>query len=258
MKRIFKNLLFAGCMVVLCHCKTQNETSIPEEITSDWTVFSYPDVDFTNEDSVAKGAPYAKYIPDPEQMIRQTALRVCQQLYQSPKEVPNVEQVVYRIHDYDGISGKGGEPPVIHVSFSSDYLDKQIKAGSTKEKIIDEIVGVLVHEMTHAYQQSCKYEGEGWSVIEGIADAVRFLEGYIDVSLRKPGGHWNDGYKTTGFFIAWIQQHKKSDFLYQLNQSVGKDLDWQWEPNMSQITGHTVAELWAEYQEYLKAQNGMD
>lgn len=258
MKRIFISLLLAGGMAILCQCKNQNESTIDKETVVDWSSFSYPEIDFTNEDILAKGAPYPTYMPDPEQMIQETALRVCQQLYHSPKEVPNVEKVVYRIHDYDGISGKGGEPPVIHVSFSSDYLDKQIKAGSSKDKIVDEIVGVLVHEMTHAYQQSCKYEGEGWSVIEGIADAVRYLEGYIDISLRKSGGHWNDGYKTTGFFIAWIQQNGNSDFLYQLNQSVGKDFDWQWEPNVSQITGKSVEVLWEEYQVYLRALEGND
>lgn len=252
MKRNFFYLLMAGYMGVLCHCKSSAEQPELTEEMDVWSTFNYPQVDFTNEDVEGKGAGYATYISNPEQMIKETALRVCQQLYFSPSEAPNVEKIVYRVHDYDGISGKGGEPPLIHVSFSSDYLDKQIKAGASKETIIDEVVGVLVHEMTHAYQQSCKYEGDGWSVIEGIADAVRYREGFIDLSLRQPGGSWADGYKTTGFFIAWITEHKDPNFLYQLNQSVGQDYHWTWEPNMQKLLGVSVESVWEEYQSYLK------
>ncbi|WP_422362069.1 basic secretory protein-like protein [Reichenbachiella sp.] len=252
MKRCIFYLLMVGQPGMLCQCKSSNEQpEIIEEIDV-WSTFSYPQVDFTNEDLEGKGAEYATYIPNPEQMIKETALRVCQQLYLNPEEVPNVEKIVYRVHDYDGISGKGGEPPVIHVSFSSDYLDKQIKAGASKETIVDEVVGVLVHEMTHAYQQSCKYEGDGWSVIEGIADAVRYREGFIDSSLRQPGGSWTDGYKMTGFFIAWITEYKKPEFLCELNQNVGQDFDWAWEPNIQKLLGVSVESLWGEYQSHLK------
>lgn len=258
MKKSLMYLLMAGQVAMLCQCKSQSEQVEILEETNEWSAFAYPIVDFTNEDIEGKGAPYATYIPNPEQMIKNTAIRVCQQLYHSAGEVPDVRQIVYRVHDYDGISSKGGEPPVIHISFSSDYLDKQIKAKASKETIVDEVEGVLVHEMTHAYQQSCKYEGDGWSVIEGIADAVRFREGFIDVSLRKPGGSWADGYKTTGFFIAWVAEHKDEEFLYRLNQSVGKDFEWQWESNIQTLMQTSIESLWKEYQSFLIDQENQD
>lgn len=252
MKQIFIILLIVGNTGLLCQCQSKAEyvESLMDDST-DWSDFKYPDIDFTNEDINGKGINYAMYVPNPEEMIQETALRVCQQLYKRTSEIPDVQKIEYRVHDYEGISGKGGEPPVIQISFSSDYLDQQIKAEVSKEKIVDEIVGVLVHEMTHAYQQSCEYKGEGWSIIEGIADAVRYREGYIDVSLRKSGGNWTDGYKTTGFFIAWIAEYKKSDFLYLLNQSVGKDFNWTWEPHIQSIMGTSVESLWNEYQNFL-------
>ena len=62
-------------------------------------------------------------------------------------------------------------------------------------------------KLVHAYQFEPKESGSyqanekhSGACIEGLADAVRAQAGYFDMSTRKPGGNWMDGYRTTGLF----------------------------------------------------------
>ena len=49
-------------------------------------------------------------------------------------------------------------------------------------------------------------------MIEGVADAVRLLNGCFTPEDRPKGGHYMDGYRTTGFFLAWLTENKDRDF----------------------------------------------
>ena len=53
-------------------------------------------------------------------------------------------------------------------------------------------------------------------MIEGVADAVRYLNGGFTLEDRPKGGHYMDGYRTTGFFLAWLTQTKSPDFLRKI------------------------------------------
>ena len=119
--------------------------------------------------------------------------------------------------------------------------------------------GVLYHELTHAYQLEPQGIGgykpgtEFWVFIEGMADAVRYHNGFFPVDSRKPGGHWMDGYRTTGFFLEWLTG-KDPDFLRKFNKSALEIVPWSFDKAMKHIFGEQVTtdSLWEEYQAFLK------
>ncbi|MDD2646282.1 MAG: basic secretory protein-like protein, partial [Bacteroides sp.] len=82
-----------------------------------WMNFSYPKIDFENK---AKGTEgwniYNRIVPNPEEFIQQHALEVVKTLYWSSEDsIPNVETIKYTLEDVDGISAKGGQPPVVNI-----------------------------------------------------------------------------------------------------------------------------------------------
>ena len=91
-----------------------------------------------------------------------------------------------------------------------------------------------------------------WACIEGLADAVRAQAGYFDMSTRKPGGNWMDGYRTTGFFIQWLTT-KDPDAIRKFHETV-RDLDeWSFDKAMKRMFGDdaSIEGLWNEYQAFL-------
>ena len=85
-----------------------------------------------------------------------------------------------------------------------------------------------------------------------MADAVRAHNGYFPPTNRRPGGHWLDGYQTTGFFLDWLTT-KEKDFLRQFNQSTLENITWSFDGAIKHELGeqHSVEALWNEYQNYL-------
>ena len=65
--------------------------------------------------------------------------------------------------------------------------------------------GVLYHELTHGFQLEPQGIGSYgtnktfWAMIEGVADAVRYLNGGFTLEDRPKGGHYMDGYQEPGF-----------------------------------------------------------
>ncbi|WP_422362068.1 basic secretory protein-like protein [Reichenbachiella sp.] len=239
-------------ILLLQACDSKKEST--EEVTqsaSTWEEFHYPEVEFVLDDPQGRAKNFKEFVPDLEELIKEEALAVSKILYEKPNEVPRVDSVIYTVCEFEGLSGKGGVRPIIHFVFGSQYFATMLDS-LDKEAIREEIIGVMVHEVAHAYQKDCKYEGDGWSVIEGIADAVRYLEGYVDLSHQKVGGSYQDGYKTTGFFMVWIMQNKDKDFLKKLNKSLEENYDWKWDENILNLTGQSVDSLWEEYQNYLQ------
>lgn len=240
------NVISKITLVILFSCTCLNLFS---QINK--TDFKEPRVDFINLDSTSKGTLYVDITKNPEDLIKKTSFKVCQVLYRNVEEIPNVEMVKYTVSDYSGISAKGGIPPVINISFSSGYLEKKFNVTNRDTlQLLNEIVGVLSHELTHAYQWD---DGDRYSeiggVIEGIADAVRTLLGYKDYNSKKPGGSYKDAYSTSAFFFVWIERNIQKDFIYKLNQSMLPDdgVKWTWK-QVEIITGTPVEKLWEQYQ----------
>ena len=164
--------------------------------------------------------------------------------------------VVYTLKDYDGVSAKSGNPANTSIVYSTQHIEKS--ANESLYKLDFETRGVLYHELVHAYQFEPKGIGSYstnktfWACIEGLADAVRAQAGYFDMSTRKPGGNWMDGYRTTGFFIQWLTT-KDPDAIRKFHETV-RDLDeWSFDKAIKRMFGEdaSIEGLWNEYQAFL-------
>ena len=169
-------------------------------------------------------------------------------------------KIDYTLKDYAGVSAKSGNPAETAIVYSTQHIEKS--ARESLYKLDYETRGVLFHELVHAYQFEPKGIGsystnrEFWACIEGLADAVRAEAGLFDIAaLRKPGGHWLDGYKTTGFFLQWLTT-MNPDALREFHVTV-RDMDvWSFDKAMRAMFGPEkgIEQMWAEYQQFLQSQ----
>ncbi|WP_459190493.1 basic secretory protein-like protein [Parabacteroides sp. APC149_11_2_Y6] len=199
---------------------------------------------------------YAQIIPNPEAYIQKHARKVLETLYFSPEDsIPGIREIHYTLKDYKGVSAKDGAPPSISIVYSTSWIEKSFGQRDTA-KVDYETRGVLYHELTHGFQ--LEPQGIGtygtnktfWAMIEGVADAVRCLNGCFKDEDRPKGGNYNDGYRTTGFFFAWLTHNKDKDFLRKLNRSTLEVIPWSFEGGIQYALGKDqhVEDLWKEYQ----------
>ncbi len=220
-----------------------------------WTHFAYPKINFINKTLGGNGDLYTDLVPKPIDLINSVCLDVCKILYRSVDEIDVLNILDYSIEDIETISAKGGNPPHINIFFSSSYL-KNKKGEMSDKELVDEIVGVLYHELTHGYQYAPKGAGayangtDFFGFLEGMADYVRLKAGYSSYDYRKTGGHWNDGYKVSAFFIDWLHT-KDADFIYKMNQTAQTIIPWSWDAATQEILSQPTQELWNEYQDFL-------
>ncbi|MBI3712449.1 MAG: pre-peptidase C-terminal domain-containing protein [Burkholderiales bacterium] len=210
-----------------------------------------PTVDFRNDLSPG-GLKFNQLVPDVNSYIQIIAENVQKTIYHNASEVPAFSTLELHIERWEtepnGVAWKAGDPPRIIVNVNAYHLERIAAAGGD---VAEEVRGILFHEMTHAYQFST---GVDLPAIEGLADTVRYLNGYIPTSFRHTGGSWTDSYKTTAFFFAWIKERKGyPDFPYCFNQQ-GRpgNSGWSWDGAMRACTGgNTTQALWNEYQSWL-------
>lgn len=205
------------------------------------------------EDTSAKGQLFTDAIPDPEAFVQDVGRRVCRILYRQPDEVRDANHITLIIRDDPDYAGwKSGDVGDITVMISTSHL-ADITAGGGD--VAEEIEGILLHEMTHMYQQDDKAPGEGTyarmaNVIEGVADFVRIRAGSPPPgAVPSKAGEWDDeGYWKPAFFLLWIDV-RNPDFLYRLNLSMKPGDGIAWTPDtITDIAGETVDGLWAQYQ----------
>ncbi|WP_237275472.1 basic secretory protein-like protein [Tenacibaculum ovolyticum] len=182
-------------------------------------------------------------------------LSVVKRLYKTPEEVPNFTdlELVFDPNYCGGIAAKSGNPPKIRITNSTHYLTMVLK--QSKEELLAEIGGTLTHEVTHAYSHEPKNAGEYaegndfFGFIEGIADFVRYKEGYsslADVTIDA-NSKWLKGYNGSAFFINYLNDNY-IDFAYKLNQSCKTIDPWTFKKATEQIVnGKTIEQLWNDY-----------
>lgn len=221
----------------------------------DWSDYDVGKVEFRNLSPDTQGAElYARIVPYPELFIQECARQVLNTLYFSPLDsIPKVEVITYELKSYDGISAKSGNPPAVMITYSTDWIEKSYKGDV--ELLVRENKGVLWHELTHAYQ--LEPQGIGtygtnktfWAFIEGMADAVRCVNGGFTRDDRPKGGNYMDGYRTTGFFLVWLMETKDSNFLRNFNRSTLHVKPWSFQGAIRYCLGeeYDIDRLWEEY-----------
>lgn len=243
-------------LLLISSCKQNPAESSPEPVTetkTGWETFVPPQISFNNEDANGQGKYFTLYISNPDSLELATCLKVCKLLYKKPEEVVKISRLVLTVRDMSGVAFTTGHGPATEKTtvFSSQYLKGLINNSQmSKKDVINEICGVITHETAHVFQSDNNYlVKESWSVIEGIADCVRYLAGDDKISRRHAGGSRLDGYTTTGFFIAWLQEKKDPEFLYKLNKYVGEhQTDFTWGAACWKLLDKSVNDLWNEYQ----------
>ncbi|RYF49015.1 MAG: hypothetical protein EOO38_08885 [Cytophagaceae bacterium] len=202
-----------------------------------------PQVGFALLDSTSNGAAFNKLIPDAASFVQQAARDVCKTLYRNPSEVPNTPRVNIVIRSYPtGVAYTTDDT----ITLSAEYVGR---AANPSGGGAYEIKGVLVHEMTHVYQQdNGAYSRIAW-LIEGVADYTRYRTGYFSINNRHKGGKYTDSYQTTGFFLDYLDR-RSPGFAYNLNQSLGNLPLNTWQTDyIANYFKSSVDQLWLDYQD---------
>ncbi|MVP00456.1 basic secretory protein-like protein [Paenibacillus lutrae] len=196
--------------------------------------------------NLAGYAPFNQALPDAQRDILAILRKVNEILYKSPEDMPvRVKKIVVQIEDVPGAAWISGDNEVKTLGISSQHL---AYFAANTSSLRDEIIGMLYHELGHAYQYS-NFD------VEAVADSLRFAAGYHNRYGISPGGAWyNTG---TANFIRWIEDTKYRGFIRALNATsspYGLDANqfqaWK-ESRFLSITGIDVNTLWNQYQQSL-------
>ena len=182
MKKI--HLIYAACLLVgmgACAASVQKQVKDNSDV---WKEYNTGAVLFEDKAPETLGSDiYHRIIPDAESYIKEQARTVLATLYNSPEDsIPAVHKIHYTLEDINGISAKGGGNGDVTIFYSTRHIEKSFAANDTA-KLFFETRGVLLHELTHAYQLEPQGIGSYgtnrvfWAFIEGMADAVRVANG---------------------------------------------------------------------------------
>lgn len=243
-----------GGMMMFTACGTSKKAASADK----WESFKIKDIFFDDQAPDSKGSKiYHAIIPDPEAYINKVSREVLNTLYFSPKDsIPALERLHYKLEDTKGISAKGGGNGYVDIFYSTRHVERSF-ANNDTARVDFETRGVLLHELTHAFQlepQGIGNYGNSktvWAFIEGMADAVRVANGGFHGEQDRPkGGNYTDGYRHAGYFFVWIRDHKDPDFLRKFNRSTLEVVPWSWDGAIKHILGdkYTMDGLWHEYQ----------
>ena len=230
----------------------------PGASISQWDDYFVGKICFEDKSPESEGSRiYHSLIPNPEEYIAEQARTVLSTLYFSPDDsIVPVNNLYYTIEEMDGISGKGGGNGEVSIYYSTKYVANSF-ADKDTAKVFFETRGVLLHELTHAYQlepQGIGTYGSNrvfWAFIEGVADAVRIANGGFSGEADRPkGGNYMDGYRTAGYFFVWLRDNKDPDFIRKINRSTLEVIPWSFDGAIKHIFGENadVDTLWKEYQ----------
>lgn len=178
MKKI--HLIYAACLLVgmgACAASVQKQVKDNFDV---WKEYNTGAILFEDKAPETLGSDiYHRIIPDAESYIKEQARTVLATLYNSPEDsIPAVHKIHYTLEDINGISAKGGGNGDVTIFYSTRHIEKSFAANDTA-KLFFETRGVLLHELTHAYQLEPQGIGSYgtnrvfWAFIEGMADAVR-------------------------------------------------------------------------------------
>ena len=224
-----KTIFAAACLAVgLVSCNPSADR------LAVWKDYDVGAIEFEDKAVGTRGSEiYHEIIADPEDYIAEQARTVLSTLYDSPEDsIATVKKLRYTLEDTDGISAKGGGNGHVNIFYSTRHVEKSFGGGGDVDKVLFETRGVLLHELTHAYQ--LEPQGIGtygtnrvfWAFIEGMADAVRVANGGFGPDARP------------------------KDFLRKFNRSTLEVIPWSFDGAVKRILGeeYDIDSLWREYQ----------
>ena len=210
MKKI--HLIYAACLLVgmgACAASVQKQVKDSSDV---WKEYNTGAVLFEDKAPETLGSDiYHRIIPDAESYIKEQARTVLATLYNSPEDsIPAVHKIHYTLEDINGISAKGGGNGDVTIFYSTRHIEKSFAANDTA-KLFFETRGVLLHELTHAYQ-------------------------------LEPQG--------IGYFFVWLRDNKDPEFLRKFNRSTLEVIPWSFDGAIKHVLGdeYNIDELWHEYQ----------
>ncbi|WP_268626317.1 basic secretory protein-like protein [Paenibacillus alvei] len=187
-------------------------------------------------------------LPNAQQEILTILRKLNEILYKSPAEMPvRVKKILVEIVDTPGVAWMSGDNELKTLGISSQYL-ASFAANNPNNSLRDEIIGILYHELGHAYQYS-DFD------VEAVADSLRYETGYHNRYGISPGGTWSSN--GTANFIRWIEDTKHRGFIRALNATripygMNEQQIQLWKESQFQlITGIDVNTLWSQYQQSL-------
>ena len=259
-KTMKKNILITALAVLtaLTSCNTNVNKGNATDAETIWKDYFVGNIIFKDEAPESEGSRiYHSIIPDAEAYIAKQAREVLNTLYFNPQDsITPVNNLYYTLKDTDGISAKGGSNGEIYIFYSTRHVEKSFIEQDTA-KVDFETRGVLLHELTHAYQLEPQGIGSYgtnkvfWAFIEGMADAVRVANGGFHGEADRPkGGNYMNGYRHAGYFFVWLRDTKDPDFLRKFNLSTLAINPWSFDGAIKHVLGeeYNIDELWHEYQ----------
>lgn len=250
-------VLYAACLAATFGIYACRQLAQAASEADNWKDYNVGTVLFEDKAPESAGSDiYHRIIPDAESYIKEQARTVLATLYASPKDsITPVNKIHYTLEDIEGISAKGGGNGEVSIFYSTRHIEKSFAEADTA-KLFFETRGVLLHELTHAYQLEPQGIGSYgtnrvfWAFIEGMADAVRVANGGFGPNARPKGGNYMDGYRTAGYFFVWLRDNKDPEFLRKFNRSTLEVIPWSFDGAVKHILGekYNIDDLWHEYQ----------
>ena len=218
--------------------------------------FSTPKLCLKVTDLTHDGARIFFKTTNPVAVLSDAVRTVLQTLYNSSegqKTIPGTRSVTLILRSMDGVAytqGSDIDDDHKEIHFSLDYIANH--ASDTSKRQQDEIAGVLVHEMVHAWQWNALGTAPG-GLIEGIADFVRLRAALSPPHWKKEaGGDWDAGYQHTAYFLEWMEGKFGDGCVMRINETL-RTKKYEEECFWKGLFGQTVANLWMEYSKELEA-----
>lgn len=210
--------------------------------------FPLPKLRLKLEDLSSKGTHIFLNSIDPSNAIAEAVHGVCKLLYSSPTtphtHVPPTRSVTFIIRSMGGVAyTKGSDLDDDHkeIHFSTDYI-----SNIPASRQIEEILGVIRHEMVHCYQ----YNGKGAcpsGLVEGVADWVRLRSNFSPPHWKKSSdGKWDAGYQHTGYFLEYLETRFGDGTVRRINEKLRTD-KYEEKAFWTELLGRPVEQLWGDY-----------
>jgi hypothetical protein len=164
--------------------------------------------------------------------------------------IPGTRSVTIILRDIDSVAYTTGR------DFDDDHKEIHINtkyiAHVPESRQKEEIMGVLVHEMVHAWQHS-GFGSAPVGLTEGIADWVRLKAGYAPPHWKRHGDcEWDAGYERTGYFLEWLEREHGKDVVRRINEGL-RGCKYDGDKLWRDCCGKSVKELWEGYKKSLES-----